>query len=111
MDSYSEYFNKLVNSNLLSQHGKSLEENISLLTKDLCTKDEIIKRQTLSQHKAINFTKLEQNITVKNIYVGNLVEDINKQDICETFGSNWTSYLRDTCNIDFPVNNKTLLKI
>ena len=44
---------------------------------------------------------------MKNIYVGNLPEDINKQDICELFGLNSTPYLRDTCNIDFPINNKT----
>ena len=44
---------------------------------------------------------------MKNIYVGNLLEDITKQDICELFGLDSTSYLRDTCNIDFPINNKT----
>ena len=44
---------------------------------------------------------------MKNIYVGNLPEDINKQDICQLFGLNSTPYLRDTCNIDFPINNKT----
>ena len=44
MDSFSEYLNKLVNSSLPSQKEKSLEENISLLKKKLCTKDEIIKK-------------------------------------------------------------------
>ena len=44
---------------------------------------------------------------MKNINVGNLPENINKQDICELFGLNPTPYLRDTCNIDFPINNKT----
>ena len=44
---------------------------------------------------------------MKNIYVGNLPEDFNKQDICELFGLNSIPYLRDTCNIDFPINNKT----
>ena len=44
---------------------------------------------------------------MKNIYVGNLPEDTNKQDICELFGLNSTPYLRDTFNIDFPTNNKT----
>ena len=39
--------------------------------------------------------------------MGNLPEDITKQDICELFGLNSTSYLRDTCNIDFSINNKT----
>ena len=44
---------------------------------------------------------------MKNIYVGNLPEDINKQDICELFGLNSTPYLRDTYNIDYSINNKT----
>ena len=171
MDSFSEYFNKLVNSSLPSQHEKSFEENISYLKKNFCIKDEIIKKlveiqntvlNTISaksnnQHSNIlnqsssslpsnnlnenchNTKKLtsqeqqdspvaqpyssqlqkishfnqehqqrpEQNIAVKNIYVGNLPEDITRQDICELFGLNSTSYLRDTCNIDFPINNKT----
>ena len=37
----------------------------------------------------------------------NLPEDITKQNICELFDLNSTSYWRDTCNIDFPINNKT----
>ena len=44
---------------------------------------------------------------MKNIYVGNLTEDINIQDICELFGLSSTPYLRDTGNIDFPIYNKT----
>ena len=44
---------------------------------------------------------------MKNIYVGNLPEDITKQDICEHLGLNSASYLRDTYNIDSPINNKT----
>ena len=44
---------------------------------------------------------------MKNIYVGNLPEDINKQDISELFGLNSTPHLRETGNIDFPINNKT----
>ena len=44
---------------------------------------------------------------MKNLCVGNLPEDNTKQDICELFGLNSTSYLRDTCNIDFPINSKT----
>ena len=39
--------------------------------------------------------------------MGNLLEDITKQDICELFGLNSTSYLRETCNMDFSINNKT----
>ena len=54
-----------------------------------------------------NHQQPEKNITVKNMYVGNLPEDITKQDIYEIFGLNSTSHLRDTCIIDFPINNKT----
>ena len=160
MDSFSEYFNKLVNSSLPSQNKKSLEENISLLRKNLCVKDEIIKKLVETQNTVLNtistksnnqhsdilnqssssslsnnlnqnyhntkqlisqkpqdppvarpshpsqaqHQRPQQNIAVKNIYVGNLPEDITKQDICEIFS---TSYLRDTCNINFPINNKT----
>ena len=43
---------------------------------------------------------------MKYIHVGNLPEDITKKNICELFGLNSTSYLRDTCAVDFPVNNK-----
>ena len=159
MDSSSEYFNKLVNSSLPSQNEKSLEENISLLKKNLCMKDEIIKKLVETQNIDLNtisaksnnqhsnilnqssfslpstnlnenshnakpltsqepqdppvaqpysaqlqkilhptqayHQRLEQNIAVKNI-MGNLPEDITKQDICEPFGLNSTSYLRDT---------------
>ena len=44
---------------------------------------------------------------MKDMYVDNLQEDTTKQDVCELFGSNSLSYLQDTCNIDFPVSNKT----
>ena len=44
---------------------------------------------------------------MKNIYVSNLPEDITKQDICELFGLSLTSYLRDTSNLDFQIDNKT----
>ena len=171
MNSFSEYFNALVKSSLPSQHEKFLEENISLLKKNLCTKDEIIKKLVETQNTVLNTISAksnnqhsdtlnqsssslpsnnlnenslstkqltsqepqdppvvqpyssqlqkishstqahhqspEQNIAVKNIYVGNLPEYITKQDICELFGLNSTSYLRDTCNIGFSINNKT----
>ena len=45
---------------------------------------------------------------MKNIYVGNLPEDITKQDICELFRLNSKSYLRDACNIDFPTKLENL---
>ena len=171
LDSVSDYFNKLVNSSLPSQNEKSLEENISLLKKNLCMKEEIIKKLVETQNTVLNtisaksnnqhsnilnqsssslpsknlnenshntkkltsqepqdppvartyssqlqkishlnqahHQRPEQNIAVKNIYVGNLPEDITKQDICELLGLNSRSYLRDTCNIDLPINNKT----
>ena len=160
LDSFSDHFNKLVNSSLPSQNEKSLEENISLLKKNLCMKEEIIKKLVETQNTVLNtisaksnnqhsnilnqssfslpsnnlnenshntkpltsqepqdppvaqpyssqlqkilhptqayHQRLEQNIAVKNIYMGNLPEDITKQDICEPFGLNSTSYLRDT---------------
>ena len=171
VDSFSEYFNKLVNSSLPSQHEKSLGGNISLLKKNLSMENEIIKKLVETQNTVFNtisaksnnqysntlnqsssslpsnnlnenshntkqltslepqdapvartyssqlqkishptqphLQRLEQNIAVKNIYVGNLPEDITKQDICELFGRNSTSYLRDTCNMDFSINKKT----
>ena len=54
MDYFSEYLNKLVNSNLPSLQGKSLEENISLPKKSLCTKDEIIKQLVETQNTVLN---------------------------------------------------------
>ena len=39
MDSFPECLNKLVKSSLTGQREKSIEENISLLKKNLCTKD------------------------------------------------------------------------
>ena len=54
MDSFSEYLNKLVNSSLPNHQEKSLEENISLLKKNLCTKDEIIKKLVETQSTVLN---------------------------------------------------------
>ena len=39
--------------------------------------------------------------------MGKLPEDITKQVIYELSGLNSTSYVRNTCNIDLPINNKT----
>ena len=52
LDCFSEYLNKLVNSSLPSQPGKSSEEN--LLTENLCTKDEIIKKLVETQSTVLN---------------------------------------------------------
>ena len=61
MDFFSEYFNKLVNSSLPSQHEKSLEENISLLKKNLCMKDEIIKKLVETQNTVLNTISAKSN--------------------------------------------------
>ena len=45
-----------------------------------------------------------------NKSVCNLLDDITKQDIFELFGLNSTSYLGDTCNIDFPLDNTRKFK-
>ena len=39
--------------------------------------------------------------------MGNLLEDITKEDICELFSLNARPSLRDACKIDFPINNLT----
>ena len=60
-DSFSEYFNKLVNSSLPSQQEKSIEENISLLKKNLCTKDDIIKKLVEFQNTVLNTISVKYN--------------------------------------------------
>ena len=61
MDSLSEYFSKLVNNSLPSQQEKSLEENISLLKKNLCTKDKIIKKLVETQNAVLNNISAKHN--------------------------------------------------
>ena len=61
MDSSSEYFNKLVKSSLPSQNEKSLEEDISLLKKNLCMKDEIIKKLAETQNTVLNTISAKSN--------------------------------------------------
>ena len=54
MNSFSEYLNKLVDSRLPSEQEKSLEENKSLLKKNLCTNDEKIKKLVEGQCTVLN---------------------------------------------------------
>ena len=54
MDSFSEHLNKLVDSRLPSEQEKSLEENKSLLKKNLCTNDEKIKKLVEGQCTVLN---------------------------------------------------------
>ena len=61
MDSFSEYLNELVNSSLPSHQEKSLEENISILKKNRCTKDEIIKKLDETQSTVLNTISAKAN--------------------------------------------------
>ena len=61
MDSFSEYLNKLVDSSLPNHQEKSLEENISRLKKNLCTKDEIIKKLVETQSTVLNTISAKAN--------------------------------------------------
>ena len=61
MDSFSEYLNRLVNSSLPSHQEKSLEEDLSLLKKNLCTKDEIIKKLVETQSRVLNIISAKAN--------------------------------------------------
>ena len=63
--------------------------------------------QDISHPIQTHHQRSERNVAMKNIYVSNLPEDSIKQDICEPFCLNSASYLRDACNIDFPINSRT----
>ena len=67
INSFSEYFNTLVKRSLPSQHEKFLEENISLLKKNLCTKDEIIKKLVETQNTVLNTISAKSNNQHSNI--------------------------------------------
>ena len=69
MDSFSEYLNKLVNSSLPNHQEKSLEENISLLKKNLCTKDEIIKKLVETQSTVLNTISAKLIINIQTLKV------------------------------------------
>ena len=66
MDSFSEYFNKLVNSSLPNQHEKPLEGNISLLKKNLSMEDEIIKKLVETQNTVFNTISAKSNNQYSN---------------------------------------------
>ena len=66
VDSFSEYFNKLVNSSLPSQHEKSLGGNISLLKKNLSMENEIIKKLVETQNTVFNTISAKSNNQYSN---------------------------------------------
>ena len=66
MDSFSEHFKKLVNSSLPSQQEKPLEENISLLKKNLCTKDKIMNKLVETQNTVLNTISAKYNNQYSN---------------------------------------------
>ena len=80
----------------------SQEQQYSPIARPCSSQLQEISRPIQTHHQ-----RSKRNIAMGNICVGYLAEDINKQDNCELFGLNSKPYLRDTCNIDFPVNNKT----
>ena len=99
-------------SDILHQSSSSLPFNKlnenSCNTKQLTSQgpqDPLVARTYLSQLQELSHPtqahhqRPEQNTSVKNICMGNLPEDITKQDVCELYGSDTTSYLRDTCSI------------
>ena len=68
MDSFSEYLNKLVNSSQSSQQEKSLKETISVLKKNLCTKEEIIKKLVETQNTVLNTISAKSNNQHSNTF-------------------------------------------
>ena len=62
MDSFSEYLKKLVDSNQPNQQEKSLEENISILKKTFCTKDEITNKPLRPNMQFL--TLYQQSLTI-----------------------------------------------
>ena len=77
MDSFSEYLNKLVDSSLPNHQEKSLEENISRLKKNLCTKDEIIKKLVETQSTVLNTISAKANNQHSNTQNQSTISDKN----------------------------------
>ena len=68
MDSLSEYLNKLVNSNLPSPQEK-IEENISVLRKNLDMKDEKIKKLVETQGTVLNTEAATGDVLYKKVFL------------------------------------------
>ena len=69
MDSFSKYLNKLVNSSLPRQQEKFWEENISLLKKNFCTKDEIIKKLVETQNTVLNTVPEKSSNNIQTLQI------------------------------------------
>ena len=69
MDSFSKYLNKLVNSSLPRQQEKFLEENISLLKKNFCPKDEIIKKLVETQSTVLNTVPEKSSNNIQTLQI------------------------------------------
>ena len=69
MDSFSKYLNKLVNSSLPRQQEKFLEENISFLKKNFCTKDEIIKKLVETQSTVLNTVPEKSSNNIQTLQI------------------------------------------
>ena len=44
---------------------------------------------------------------MSKLYIGNLNFCIKENDLVELFGLNTTKYLRETCSLNMPMNDKT----
>ena len=69
MDSLSEYLNKLVNSNLPSPQEKILEENTSVLRKNLDMKDEKIRKLVETQSTVLNTEAATGDVLYKKVFL------------------------------------------
>ena len=58
------------------------------------------------KHK-IKQPKQKQEKNVSKLYIGNLNLGIKENDLVELFGLNTTKYLRETCLLNMPMNDKT----
>ena len=59
------------------------------------------------QNDGNGMTPAMQEKNVSKSYIGNLNLSIKENDLVELFGLNTTKYLRGTCPLNMPVNDKT----
>ena len=58
------------------------------------------------KHK-IKIFEQKQEKNVSKLYTANLNLGIKENDLVELFGLNTTKYLRETCSLNIPMNDKT----